>query len=251
MNNNDHNSSHLRFNPELLKHLEYDIEVIGSDDTSLLSARRLVINTEDKQNKLEFRKQKDILLTIPISDIEQLSTISDVRGRFGKQKDSVVGITLYSSHTLQNKKFITFDVKNKKNVDLIHQQIALLKDAETNQSSLRAIKTTLYPRICPTCLENSFSFEFNSKGKLCYNCFVKEFGQILLQTPRGETTEYIGGHSEYVLTGIIGKRAVEGIMYLTQKYFIFANDEKDLSKKWEIIIPSELGVRRSNETQVP
>ena len=113
----------------------------------------------------------------------------------------------------------------------------LLKDAETNKSSHRAIKTTLNPEVCHTCLENNFSFEFNSKGKLGYNCFVKEFGQILLQTPRGETTEYIGGHSDYVLTGMFGKRAIEGIMYLTQKYIIFANDEKDLSKKWEMIIP--------------
>ena len=58
--------------PGLLKHLEYDIEVLEGDDASLLSASKLVINLEHKQNRLEFMKHKKILSTIPISDIEQL-----------------------------------------------------------------------------------------------------------------------------------------------------------------------------------
>jgi len=135
---------------------------------------------------------------------------------------------------LQNKKFVTIDVKNKKHVDLIHQQIALLKDAETNQSSRRAIKTALNPRICPTCLENNFLFELNSKGRLCFNCFEKEFGKILMLPSNRANVEYIGGNSDYVLTG---KDTVAGKMYLTENYIIFAKDDKDLSKKREIIIP--------------
>ena len=130
----------ITYGPGLLKHLEYDIEVLGSDDKSLLSARKLLVNPEDKQNSLEFRKNKDILLTIPISDIKELTTISEIRGKFGREKDSVVGITLHSSTVLQNKRFINFDIKNGKHVDLIQQQIELLKKAETNKTSPTAIK---------------------------------------------------------------------------------------------------------------
>jgi len=227
----------MTYGPEFLKHLEYDIEVLDSDDTSLLSARKLEVNPEDKQKSLEFRKNKDILLTIPISDIKELTTISGIRGKFGKEKESVVGIVLHSSPVLQNKRFINFDIKNRKHVDLIQQQIEFLKDAETNKSSQTSIKITLNPELCHTCLENTFSVEFNSKGKLCHNCFEKEYGKILLQTPRGETIEYNGGHRDYVLTGIFGKRAIGGIMYLTENYFVFATNNKDPSKRWEITMP--------------
>ena len=229
----------ITYGPGLLKHLEYDIEVLGSDDKSLLSARKLLVNPEDKQNSLEFRKNKDILLTIPISDIKELTTISEIRGKFGREKDSVVGITLHSSTVLQNKRFINFDIKNGKHVDLIQQQIELLKKAETNKTSQTAIKIMLNPELCHTCLENNSSFEFYSKGKLCINCFEKEYGKILLQTPIGDgkIVNYCGGHRDHVITGFLGTGAIGGRLCLTENYFIFATDDRDPSKRWEITIP--------------
>ena len=107
-------------------------------------------------------------------------------------------------------------------------------------------KSNLKPKLCHKCLENKSILEFRSMGELCLNCFEKEYGKILLQTSEAK---YDGGHKAHELTGIVegrmasaltkvlGKNAISGKMFLTENYFIFANDGSDLSKKWEIIIP--------------
>ena len=56
----------------------------------------------------------------------------------------------------------------------------------------------------------------------------------MLQT---SDAKYDGGHRDHVLTGILGTGSIPGIIYLTEDYFIFANDDRHLSKRWEIIIP--------------
>lgn len=43
MSTNGHNANHIAFYPELLQQLEYDIEVLESDNVASRQARRLII----------------------------------------------------------------------------------------------------------------------------------------------------------------------------------------------------------------
>jgi hypothetical protein len=70
MSSSDHNTNDMTFYPELLQQLEYDIEVIESDNVASQLAHKLVIRPEYRQNTIQFRKHKDILLTIPIADVD-------------------------------------------------------------------------------------------------------------------------------------------------------------------------------------
>jgi hypothetical protein len=125
---------------------------------------------------------------------------------------------------------------------------------DTNQSNQKNIETTLNPKpiLCQTCHENLFTYEFSSTGKLCVNCFEKEYGKILLQTLEAKydagpmdhelaAHELTGiqkdGRALHALKKMLGKKAIVGSAYLTESYFIFAKDDIDLSKRWEIIIP--------------
>ena len=58
----------------------------------------------------------------------------------------------------------------------------------------------------------------------------------MLQTEK-PIAEYYGGHKDYNPTGIFSKHSVAGMAYLTENYFVFAKEEKELTKKWELIIP--------------
>lgn len=236
MNTDDHNSSHLTFNPELLQQLEYDIEVIESDNVAPQQARKLVISPEYRKNTVQFRKDKDTLLTIPIADVIEILSVSNISGRFGRERNSVIRLAFYTERS------IIFDVKNKKFVNVIEQQIKLLKDAEGNQSLQKGILTTIYPQLCNRCLENILTFEFRSIGKVCLSCFEKEYGRMLLQTEANKEHEviytYYGGHKDHNLAKKSrSKRALPGNMYLTENYFIFAKEDKDFAKRWELVIP--------------
>jgi hypothetical protein len=152
MNTDDHNSNHLTFNPELLQQLEYDIKVIESDNVASQQARKLVINPEYRKNTIQFRRHKDTLLTIPIADVVKILTVSNIRKRFGRERNSVIRL-VFSSLGITTERSIKFDVKNVRFVNVFVQQIKLLNDAEGNQSLQKAILTTIYPQLCNRCLE--------------------------------------------------------------------------------------------------
>jgi Short C-terminal domain len=183
-------------------------------------------------------------------------SVSNISGRFGRERDSVIRIT-FSGLGTTTKRSIIFDVKNIKFVSVIIQQIKLLKDAEESPQLQKAIITKVYPQLCNKCLENELSFEFNSIGKLCLSCFEKEYGKMLLQPQRQthkeeEIAHYNGGHKDHILAKKLGsKQSLPGKMYLTENYFIFAKEDKDLAKRWEIVIPldSVISDRSSEEKE--
>jgi hypothetical protein len=242
MNTDDHNSNHLTFNPELLQQLEYDIKVIESDNVASQQARKLVINPEYRKNTIQFRRHKDTLLIIPIADVVKILTVSNIRKRFGRERNSVIRL-VFSGLGITTERSIKFDVKNVRFVNVFVQQIKLLNDAEGNQSLQKAILTTIYLQLCNRCLEKILTFEFRSIGKVCLSCFEKEYGKLLHQTEANILKDFIflkGGHKDHIpAKKIRSKQALPGNMYLTENYFIFAKEDKDFAKRWEIIIPLE------------
>jgi len=87
-------------------------------------------------------------------------------------------------------------------------------------------------RACDICKRYVYNFEFSFQN-VCYGCFQNQYGKILLTADRGE---YYGGHKVH-LSGGTWSDYESGKMYLTEEYFIFTKGNKDISKRWEIIIP--------------
>ena len=220
--------------PSLIQHSEYDIEVDDSDNIELKSANKLVIIPVLENGELELRRNKQTLLLLPIKAIEKVVTIPIQEANLKRENGSILKIIFSDDNS--SDKSITFNVKNKRHTPRIQQQILLLKEAAQNDSVRKAIISSLNPKLCNLCLENDFAVNFSSKGKLRLGCFEKEYGKILLQTEK-PIAEYHGGHKDYNPTGIFGKHSVAGMAYLTENHFIFAKDDKELTKKWELIIP--------------
>jgi hypothetical protein len=86
--------------------------------------------------------------------------------------------------------------------------------------------------VCIACAKHASYFEFESEN-LCFNCFEQKYGKVLLTTNRAE---YYGGHKVHLAGGVFSDYEF-GKMYLTDIYLIFAKENKDISKRWEIIIP--------------
>ena len=242
--NRGNSPENIEINSDLVRHSEYDIEVNDNDDITLVSdAHKLVIDPTFTENAIEFRKSKNTLLVLPVKDIEDIDVIQNLQTSSGKNSD----ITITFNDNQQNKKSITFKVKNNKYVDTIVQQIRLLKDAEGDPSIQKKIKSILNPDLCTKCIKDKYVFEFHSTGNLCLNCFEEQYGKTLLQA---KEVEYHGGHKEHPLSGILGKHSQTGEMYLTENYAIFAKDDKEVSKRWEIFIPlSSVILNRDIEQQ--
>lgn len=86
--------------------------------------------------------------------------------------------------------------------------------------------------VCIACAKHASYFEFESEN-LCFDCFEKKYGRVLLTANRAE---YFGGHKVH-LAGVILSDYESGKMYLTDVYLIFAKGNNDVSNRWEIIIP--------------
>jgi hypothetical protein len=239
------NSERITIDSDLVQHSEYGIEVLTNNDDALIKdARKLVINPTVIPNIIEIKKNKDTLLTIPVSDIEKVILASNIEQSSKKGTDSVIEISFHDD--LQNKKSIILDSKNKKHANIIQQQIQLLKDSENKPSIQKAIKSALNPKLCSVCTEKELIFEFHCCGKFCLDCFEKTYGKIVMQ--KDKDIAYHGGHKDHVIGGFLSKNSQSGNLYLTENYFIFAKDEKEISKQWEIIIPlSSLILNRNIE----
>ena len=85
---------------------------------------------------------------------------------------------------------------------------------------------------CHMCGKNVPSLEFESES-LCFKCFELKYGKVLLIAERGE---YYGGHKVHLAGGTFGDYE-SGKMFLTEEHFIFAKGNKEIFKRWEIIIP--------------
>lgn len=223
----DANLQNIAVNINLLRRSEYDIQVSNNEDGNIAGvkdARRLVIDPDYVGNSIEFRKGKNTLLAIPVKDIEGMDAKSSL------DKDSHIQI-IYKDDQ-QNTNSITFTVKNNKHMDMIEQQINLLKDAESDPFLQKKVKSILNPELCSRCVEEEYVFEFRSTGKICQNCFDEQYGGIVLKTNKAE---YHGGHEDHI-TGTIVDKHPPGNMYLTVNYLIFSKVD-EISKRWEIAIP--------------
>jgi Short C-terminal domain len=218
----------IPINPDLVRHSEYDIEV--NDDVALVKhAHKLVITPTYTGSTIEFNKSNNTLLAIAVKDIEDIDIISNLQTSSGKDSD----IKIAFNDNRQNKKSITFKVKNNKHLDVIKQQINLLKRAEVDPFIQKKIKSMLNPELCTVCVNDKYVFEFHPSSKLCPNCFKEQYGQILLHS---DAVDYHGGHKDYILGGMLAQHQ-SGSMYLTEKYLIFSKKDKEISKRWQIAIP--------------
>jgi hypothetical protein len=172
-----------------------------------------------ERSEIEFRKNKQTLLSTLINTIEKIDTVSLLGENFRKESDLKIDFTDADS----SNKSITLTVKNKKHTSIIQRQILLLKEAAQDPSVKKSIMSSPNPNLCSLCLENDFFVNFSSVGKLCLGCFEEEYGKILLQTEK-PIVEYYGGHKDHSLTGLFGKHSITGMAYLTENHFIFARD---------------------------
>lgn len=85
---------------------------------------------------------------------------------------------------------------------------------------------------CFSCAKNVAYFEFESEN-LCFRCFEQKYGMVLLTA---SNAQYYGGHKVHLAGGVFSEYE-SGKLYLTDEYFIFAKGNKEVSKRWEIIIP--------------
>jgi len=91
----------------------------------------------------------------------------------------------------------------------------------------------LSDKSCVRCGKDTAGYNFKS-GKMCVFCFYDMYGGIILNATNGE---YYGGHKAYVAGGFARKYEL-GQMLLTDKFFIFFNDnDKKPEKNFEIVIP--------------
>lgn len=118
--------------PSLVQHSEYSIEINDTDNIELENANKLVIIPVLEHSDLELRRNKETLLSLPIKSIEKVISISNLEENLKKDKDSVLKITF--NDTDSSNKSVTFNVKNKRHVPTIQQQILLLKEAERDSS---------------------------------------------------------------------------------------------------------------------
>lgn len=107
-----------------------------------------------------------------------------------------------------------------------------IESTQTTTSEIQELAPEMPSKPCSVCLKNEQSF-FVKSDNLCVSCFHKQYGKILL---KGEVASYYGGHKAYLAGGLLSKEEL-GKLYLTEKHVIFTKNEKDLSKRWSIIIP--------------
>ncbi len=81
----DNKVEDIAINSDLVRHSEYDIEANDNDDIAIVhDAGKLVIDPTYVENTIEFRKNKNTLLAIPVKDIEDISVISNPQASSGK-----------------------------------------------------------------------------------------------------------------------------------------------------------------------
>lgn len=220
------------------------VPVVDNGNLSMIDkASSVTINIQELGNTLEFRRKRkpDPLLIIPLANIETATAIT-VRTKHLMSKNNNLLLEIIFRDNKENndlhsqkKKRISFDLDDKY-VNILQEQISLLKDVKNNLRAENAIALLKDPnfasKLCNACNKRRYSFALHLDN-LCLDCFVGKYGQILLQADRAE---YYGGHKAYLAGGVFGKSQT-GKMYLTEHYFLFIKGDKDPSKRWEIVIP--------------
>jgi hypothetical protein len=215
----------------------YDIELIENDGIEeLKDANKLYFSRDaETDNNLEFAMPRKFgsIFSIPVKDILNVADITRTSGAFGINDSFVMQIRfLHRSITGPEKSHtISFNVADKAG-SVLDQHLQYLRDVETNPQIQRQFKSDLHPELCIECFVNSFTTTVKSK-KLCDECFLKIYGNVVLHTP---SAEYHGGHKAYLAGGMFGKHE-SGQMLLTESHLFFRKDDEDPSKRIEIIIP--------------
>jgi Short C-terminal domain len=227
--------------PFLIERFEYDIEIVDNGDLSLIDeASRVTINIQESGNTLEFSRKKtsDPLLKIPLANIETVTAVTIPTKHLMSRKNNLLLEIVFrddkennSLYAIQNERCIRFDLDDKY-VNILQEQINLLKDVKNNLRVQNAIALLEDPKLCNACAKRRYSYVLHLDN-LCIDCFVAKYGQILLQA---NVAEYYGGHKAYLAGGVFSKYQT-GKMYLTEHYFLFIRGDKDQSKRWEIVIP--------------
>jgi hypothetical protein len=215
----------------LVEQFEYDIEIVDNGNIfEIDDASKLIINLQETENTLEFKKKRnsESLVTIPLGDIEAVTPITIITKHRMLLDKKCLLLEIVFKDNQENKRSVRLDIEDKY-ISVLQEQINLLKDASNNLSFQKAIAALKDPTLCSVCIENKFIYGFHS-SKLCLICFEEEYDKILLQADKD--VNYHHGHKDHV-----GGGKQPGKVYLTENYFIFAKEDKDIAKKWEIVIP--------------
>src|SRR5690348_5316676 len=101
-------SENIEIDSDLIRHSEYDIDVKDADDLILVNdAHKLIIDPSFTENTVEFRKDKNTLLNLPVMDIEDLEIAQDFQTNSAKDPD----IKITFNDNQQDKKSIKFKAK--------------------------------------------------------------------------------------------------------------------------------------------
>jgi hypothetical protein len=147
-------------------------------------------------------------------------------------ENTVADSALSENDQNNNRRSIKIDL-DKKYITLLQEQINVFKDKEINPSIRRTIALAKNSKLCIQCAENKYALEYKSDHNLCLDCFRRNYGKVILEAPNAE---YYGGHKAYLGGGTFGKYQA-GRLILSEHYIIFATEDNNPSKRWEIIIP--------------
>lgn len=249
------NSTVVIVDSSLIERLEYDIEVVDNGGVYQINdARKLVITIQEDGNTLEFKKKKNSdppLYTIPLKDIKTITVIEkQVRQTIIGRKNNLLVEILFvdndqnvgsSSSNIDsglpenyqnNLRSVRIDLDDKY-IPILQAQFNVFKEKEINPAVRRAIAVAKNSKLCIQCAKNKYVRTYHSDHNLCSECFRHNYGKLILESP---TAEYFGGHKAYLAGGAFGNYQ-EGRMTLTEHYLIFATEDTNPSKRWEIIIP--------------
>jgi hypothetical protein len=223
--------------PRLVEPLEYEIQVIDdSGIPELKRARKLFVGIHEDGNTLEFKKKSGSdpsLFVIPLRDIITATPVTIQTKHMMTKKDKLlVHINFARSDTVGPSISIRFDM-DERYISTLLDQINHFKDEEVNPSIVRAIAVARDSKLCIQCAKKKYELKFSRDYNLCLNCFTNNYGRIIFQALQAE---YYGGHKVYLSGGYSGDFQY-GRLILTEHYLVFARGDKNLSKRWEIIIP--------------
>lgn len=216
--------------------------------------KKLIINIQATGNTLEFKKKKisdSPLYIVPLEDIETTTVIEEQAKRMIVGRKNNLLLEILFSHNNQNsgssgnvdsvlpenyqnnnRKPVIIDLDNKY-IPILQAQINTFKETEINPAIRRGIAVAKDRKLCIQCAKNKYVRTYHADHNLCSECFRREYGKLILESP---DAEYFGGHKAYLAGGAFGNH-LRGRMTLTEHYLIFATEDTNPSKRWEIIIP--------------
>lgn len=122
---------------------------------------------------------------------------------------------------------------DKGHIPILLDQINQFKDEKINPSIGIAAAVAKDSKLCIQCAKKKYVLRYRHDYNLCLECFTNNYGRVILEAPNAE---YHGGHKASLGGGAFDKYET-GRLILSERFVIFAREDNDSTKRWEIVIP--------------